>query len=98
MPLKAAGDPVQLEAGLAEIRALSVEAITELRQVLCVLRDADGRVDTAPQPGLDRVDDLVANARGAGLAVRVRRPRPLDGLPPTVGLSAYRIVQESLSN
>ncbi|NUS08720.1 MAG: sensor histidine kinase [Nonomuraea sp.] len=98
VPLKAAGDPVQLEAGLAEIRALSVEAITELRQVLCVLRDADGRVDTAPQPGLDRVDDLVANARGAGLAVRVRRPRPLDGLPPTVGLSAYRIVQESLSN
>ncbi|MFB9207917.1 sensor histidine kinase [Nonomuraea spiralis] len=98
VPLKAAGDPTQLEAGLAEIRALSLEAITELRQVLGVLRDKDGRTDTAPQPGLDRLEELVANARNAGLAVVVRQRRPVGGLPPAVGLSAYRIVQESLSN
>ncbi|WP_188186768.1 sensor histidine kinase [Nonomuraea sp. SYSU D8015] len=98
VPLKAAGDPAQLEAGLAEIRQLSLEAIAELRQVLGVLRDQDGRTDTAPQPGLDRVDELVANARAAGLAVLVKRVGPLDGVPPAVGLSAYRIVQESLSN
>jgi signal transduction histidine kinase len=98
VPLKAAGDPAQLEAGLAEIRSLSLEAITELRQVLGVLRDQEGRTDTAPQPGLDRVDELVDNARAAGLAVLVKRSGPLDTLPPAVGLSAYRIVQESLSN
>ncbi len=98
VPLKARGDPAQLEAGLAEIRGLSLEAIAELRQVLGVLRDQDGRVDTAPQPGLDRLDELVSNARAAGLAVLVKRAGPLDRLPPAVGLSAYRIVQESLSN
>ncbi|MFC5832220.1 histidine kinase [Nonomuraea insulae] len=98
VPLKAAGDPVQLEAGLSEIRALSLEAIAELRQVLGVLRDQDGRTDTAPQPGLDRIDELVSNARAAGLAVLVRQPASLGTLPQAVGLSAYRIVQESLSN
>ncbi|MEU8249252.1 histidine kinase [Nonomuraea sp. NPDC048916] len=98
VPLKAEGDPAQLEAGLAEIRALSLEAIAELRQVLGVLRDQDGRIDTAPLPGLDRIDDLVAHARAAGLAVLLKRPGSLDGLPPAVGVSAYRIVQESLSN
>ncbi|PZG01411.1 sensor histidine kinase, partial [Nonomuraea aridisoli] len=98
VPLKAAGDAAQLEAGLAEIRQLSLEAIAELRQVLGVLRDPEGRADTAPQPGLDRIDELVANARAAGLAVLVKRSGSLEGLPPAVGLSAYRIVQESLSN
>ncbi|MGW0204173.1 sensor histidine kinase, partial [Nonomuraea sp. NPDC003201] len=98
VPLKARGDPAQLEAGLAEIRGLSLEAIAELRQVLGVLRDQDGRVDTAPQPGLDRLDELVSNARAAGLAVLVKRAGPLNRLTPAVGLSAYRIVQESLSN
>ncbi|MFI6995043.1 sensor histidine kinase [Nonomuraea wenchangensis] len=98
VPIRAAGDPVQLEAGLAEIRNLSLEAVAELRQVLGVLRDQDGRTETTPQPGLDRVDELVANARSAGLAVLVKRSGPLDGLGPAVELSAYRIVQESLSN
>ncbi|MCA2222358.1 sensor histidine kinase [Nonomuraea aurantiaca] len=99
VPLKAAGDPARLEAGLAEIRGLSLEAIAELRQVLGVLRDQDGRTDTAPQPGLDRLDELVSNARAAGLTVGVELPKePLGALPPAVGLSAYRIVQESLSN
>ncbi|MFD0477419.1 sensor histidine kinase [Nonomuraea thailandensis] len=98
VPLKAAGDVAQLEAGLAEIRGLSLEAIAELRQVLGVLRDPQGRTDTAPQPGLDRIDELVSNARATGLAVLVKRSGALDGLPQAVELSAYRIVQESLSN
>ncbi|MFI7441758.1 sensor histidine kinase [Nonomuraea indica] len=98
VPMTAAGDAARLEAGLAEIRALSLEALAELRQVLGVLRDEEGRTDTAPQPGLDRIDELAANARSAGLTVRVERSGPLDGLPPAAGLSAYRIVQESLSN
>ncbi|MEW9552701.1 sensor histidine kinase [Nonomuraea sp. NPDC050783] len=98
VPIRAAGDPAQLETGLAEIRQLSLEAIAELRQVLGVLRDQDGRTETAPQPGLDRVDELVANARSAGLTVLVVRSGALEGLGQAVELSAYRIVQESLSN
>lgn len=98
VPLKAKGDAAQLEAGLAEIRGLSLEAIAELRQVLGVLRDEDGRKETTPMPGVERLDELVANARSAGLAVLVKRSGPIDELPATVGLSMYRIVQESLSN
>ncbi|MFI6502649.1 sensor histidine kinase [Nonomuraea typhae] len=98
VPLKARGDAKQLEEGLGEIRALSLEAIAQLRQVLGVLRDSDGRKETAPQPDLDRVDELVANARAAGLAVLFRRSGTTEGVPQAVALSAYRIVQESLSN
>ncbi|GAA4081298.1 sensor histidine kinase [Nonomuraea soli] len=98
VPLKARGDARQLEEGLAGIRALSLEAIAELRQILGVLRDEEGRLETTPQPGLDRVDELVANARAAGLAVVVKRSGSMEGVPVAVALSAYRIVQESLSN
>ncbi|WP_157245229.1 sensor histidine kinase [Nonomuraea typhae] len=98
VPLKARGNAKQLEEGLAEIRALSLEAIAQLRQVLGVLRDADGRKETAPQPDLERVNELVANARAAGLAVLFRRSGTTEGVPQAVALSAYRIVQESLSN
>ena len=98
VPLKAAGDPARLEAGLAGIRTLSLEAIAQLRQVLGVLRDEEGRTDTTPQPCLEQIADLVGNARAAGLSVVVKLPESLEGVPPAVGLSAYRIVQESLSN
>jgi signal transduction histidine kinase len=97
VPLQARGDAARLEQGLAEIRTLSLEAISELRQVLGVLRDEQGRTDTAPQPGLDRLEELVANARGAGLRASLERGGSMR-VPPAVGLSAYRIVQESLSN
>ncbi|MEU4545855.1 sensor histidine kinase [Nonomuraea dietziae] len=98
VPLEAGGDPARLEAGLTQIRGLSLEAIKELRQVLGVLRDEEGRTDTTPPPGLDRMDELMANARTAGLAVAVKRSGELAGLPTAVEVSAYRILQECLSN
>ncbi|MFD0903669.1 sensor histidine kinase [Actinomadura sediminis] len=82
---------------LAEIRSTALDALTELRRILGVLRSEDGS-DTAPQPGLERLDDLVAGARGAGLDVTARLSGDLAGLPPGVGLTAYRILQEALSN
>jgi signal transduction histidine kinase len=51
-----------------------------------------------PQPTLARLDDLVAQMRDAGLVVDVRVDGPLDDLAPAVGLSAYRIAQEALTN
>jgi signal transduction histidine kinase len=90
--------PDRIRDDLAEIRATALAALTELRRILGVLRSEDAEGDTAPQPGLDRLDELVAGARGTGLAVETvvtGEPRPL---PPGVGLSAYRIVQEALSN
>ncbi|MFI6813805.1 sensor histidine kinase [Nonomuraea sp. NPDC050328] len=98
VPLRAQGDAAQLESGMADIRGLSLEAIAELRRVLGVLRDPEGRTETAPQPGLDRVGELVANARTAGLTVALTWSGSADGVPQAVQLTAYRIVQESLSN
>ncbi|GAT64565.1 two-component system sensor histidine kinase [Planomonospora sphaerica] len=98
VPLKARGEARLLEEGLAEIRTLSLTAMTEMRRVLGVLRDADGARDTAPQPGLGRLEELVATARSAGLTVTLKPGGDLTGLPAAVSLSAYRIVQESLSN
>ncbi|MEU7894787.1 sensor histidine kinase [Nonomuraea sp. NPDC049152] len=98
VPMTAKGDAARLEEGLAQIRGLSLEAIKELRQVLGVLRDHEGRADTTPPPGLDRLDELVGNARSAGLTVLVKRSGELEKVPTAVAVSAYRIVQESLSN
>ncbi|GII00265.1 sensor histidine kinase [Planobispora takensis] len=98
VPLKARGDVRLLEEGLGEIRTLSLAAMTEMRRVLGVLRDGEGRTDTAPQPGLGRLEELAATARTAGLTVALKLGGDLLDLPTAVSLSAYRIVQESLSN
>lgn len=97
----------ELRENLAGIRENAVGALTELRRVLGVLRseDALGSGDAlaegvrhAPQPTLDQLDELLGNVRGAGVRITARttgEPRPL---PPGVELSAFRIVQEALSN
>ncbi|MFG3405881.1 sensor histidine kinase [Streptomyces sp. NPDC048142] len=91
----------ELRENLIGIRQNALEALAELRRVLGVLRSEDAPAQSArhaPQPGLDRLDELVATVRSAGLAVTVAttgEPRPLS---PGVELSAYRIVQEALSN
>ncbi|MCZ1019673.1 sensor histidine kinase [Streptomyces albulus] len=91
----------ELKENLRGIRQNAVEALTELRRVLGVLRSEDVRPEHAPhapQPTLDRLDELVDNVRGAGVPVTVDTtgtPRPLS---PGTGLSAFRIVQEALSN
>ncbi|MEU1131349.1 sensor histidine kinase [Streptomyces sp. NPDC005900] len=96
--------PDELRENLQGIRENALEALTELRRVLGVLRsedpeDPDG-APQAPLPTLDRLDGLLDNARMAGLTVH--GGFPADGerrpLPPGVDLSAYRIVQEALSN
>ncbi|WP_431047663.1 sensor histidine kinase [Streptomyces sp. P1-3] len=91
----------ELKENLAGIRENAVEALSELRRVLGVLRSEDALADGvrhAPQPTLDRLDELIGKVRGTGLAVAVETTGERRPLPPGVELSAFRIVQEALSN
>ncbi len=75
------------------------EAVTELREVLGVLRSANEPVQPlAPQPDLRRLDDLVREAQGAGSTVHVQCDVDVAALPETVSRHAYRVIQESLTN
>jgi signal transduction histidine kinase len=73
-------------------------ALSEMRRLLAVMRRDGDSDELAPQPGLDRLDSLVSDIGRAGLPVEVH----LDGepfpLPRGIDLSAYRIVQEGLTN
>ncbi len=90
-------DPAQGEAALAAIKESSREALRDLRATLGILRRAGEEAPTTPAPGLDGIGELIGSARSAGLTVHGRVARMAD--PPTeVGLAAYRIVQESLTN
>ncbi|MDI3420336.1 sensor histidine kinase [Streptomyces luteolus] len=89
----------ELKENLAGIRNNAVEALTELRRVLGVLRSEQGEQSPdTPQPTLDRLDTLLDNARSAGLTVTAQLDGTRRPLPPGVELSAFRIVQEALSN
>jgi signal transduction histidine kinase len=84
-------------AEFGELGGTAREALTEMRRLLGVLRTGEAAAQ-GPQPGLGDLPGLVDAARDAGLAVEMSRRGPLDGLPAPVGVCAYRIVQESLSN
>jgi signal transduction histidine kinase len=88
--------PEQAREALRAIEATGRGALGELRRLLGSVR-GDGP-DYAPQPGLDRLDDLVAQVRSAGLEVGVRVEGAPRRLPAGIDLSAYRVVQEALTN
>jgi len=95
-PYKTTDPPKELVESFAEIRASALSGLNELRRVLGVLRSETP--DTAPQPGLDDLPSLLESARNGGVTVTSDAsgtPRPI---PQGVDLSAYRIVQEALSN
>jgi signal transduction histidine kinase len=69
-----------------------------MRRLLGVLREDGGDAALAPQPGIAQLDALVAGVRTHGLAVELAVEGHCRGLPPALDLSAYRIVQEALTN
>jgi signal transduction histidine kinase len=96
-PYKVPDPPPELAESFAEIRASALEGLTELRRVLGVLRTGD-EPQTAPQPGLERLEEVLASARGGGLTIEVSSTGEASTLPQGVALSAHRILQEALSN
>jgi signal transduction histidine kinase len=90
--------PEQARTALTAIKQASGEALQELRSVLDVLRERDETAPRAPTPGLDRLDVLVERASAAGLDVRADVRGPARPLPAGVEATAYRIVQEALTN
>jgi signal transduction histidine kinase len=96
---RAQGDHVSAGT-LEKIERSSREALVEMRRLLGVLRDNDNENDAAlaPQPGIAQLDALAATMRAAGLPVELTIEGDHDDLPPALDLSAYRIVQEALTN
>jgi signal transduction histidine kinase len=90
-------DPAQAEEMLTAIETTSRAAVVELQRLLGFLR-RDGESSLAPQPGLQHLDALLSQMQEAGLPVELNLEGNARPLPPGVDLSAYRIVQEALTN
>jgi signal transduction histidine kinase len=73
------------------------DALAEMRRLVGVLRE-NGDAEREPQPGLDRLDELIAAAWASGTYVRLTVAGEAVPLPPGLDLTAYRIVQEALTN
>ncbi|WP_409329584.1 sensor histidine kinase [Trujillonella humicola] len=96
-PVVVERDPERAVQAFDAIGAAGRGALTELRRLLGVLRE-DEAGPLAPQPGLDRLPDLVDSVRAAGVDVAWTPPTGLPPVPAALGLAAYRIVQEALTN
>ena len=103
--VQARGGRRTLPAGADDARAAfdAIEdagerALVEMRHLLEVLRTTEGETSLHPSSGMDRIDTLVADAGHAGLPVDIVREGEAYDLPPGLDLSAYRIVQEALTN
>ena len=91
-------DPEFARTALAAIRSTGTGALAEMRRVVAMLRDAEDVGSLVPQPGVEAVPELVAEARRNGLDASLEiegAPRPL---PVGLDLATYRIVQEALTN
>jgi signal transduction histidine kinase len=91
-------DPGEALQALDAIERAGEQALTEMRRLLGLLRDGDEELALAPQPSLARIDDLAASLAETGLPVVVRVEGTPVSLPPGIDVTAYRIVQEALTN
>lgn len=92
-------DPGAAREAFDAVEQMGVEALAELRRLLALLGEPGVDVaDIDPRPGLHQVATLVENVRSAGLEVTVSQDPDLPALSPGVDLSAYRVVQEALTN
>ncbi len=97
-PYRIEGLPEAAREEFGTIAASARESLTEMRRLLAVLRSENAAGERAPQPGLDRVQQLVEATVRAGVPAELSLPAGLGPVPQAVDLSAYRIVQEALAN
>lgn len=93
----AAHRPEQAVEVLGTIGETGRAALADMRSLLGVLRQED-ETSFGPQPGPERLGELVERVRGAGVPVELEIDGDLADLPPALGLSLFRLVQESLTN
>jgi signal transduction histidine kinase len=89
------------EQALAALEAISVTSrgtLSEMRRLLGVLRDPDGARPEVPEPGIGDLPHLVDEVRAVGVPVTLRVDGTVECVHPGMGLAAYRVVQEALTN
>jgi signal transduction histidine kinase len=91
-------DQVREREALLVVEQTGREALAEMRRLVGVLRRPEEAPALAPQPGLEHVAKLVEQAREAGLLTDLRVEGDAVELPPGIDLTAYRLVQEGLTN
>jgi signal transduction histidine kinase len=91
-------DPERAVEALEAIERTARAALGDMRHSLVALREGNGETRLAPEPTVDDLDELIAHARASGLEVELAIEGERRPLPPSVELSAYRIVQEALTN
>jgi signal transduction histidine kinase len=92
------GEQPHVRAALTAIAETGRETVNEMRTLLGILRASNDGLALSPQPGLADLYQLVGNVREAGLPVQLRIEGTAAPLPQPLDLSAYRIVQEALTN
>lgn len=90
-------DPAEAKACLISVSERSRSALAEVRRILGALRTGEGE-SYAPPPGLDALGELATELTAAGLPVELRVEGAVDDIPAALGLTAYRVVQEALTN
>jgi signal transduction histidine kinase len=91
-------DVASIDTALGSIEKAGRDALVDLRRLLGLLRRTEEPLALAPQPGLSQLEELLATAREAGLQVEVDVTGERAELPPGLDLTAYRIVQEAVTN
>ena len=91
-------DPARARESLRSVEETGREALADLRRLFGIVRSEEGDAALTPQPGLARLDALLEQSRTAGLPVEVAIEGKRRMLSPGVDLTAYRIVQEALTN
>jgi signal transduction histidine kinase len=89
-------DPAQAREHMDAVRRTAQQALVEMRRLLNVLREDEASY--VPQPTLERIEELVDEARKSGIPVELREEGKCGVVPPGIGLAGYRIVQEALTN
>lgn len=83
---------------VAGLESLGRQTVEEMRGLVGILRERVDGAPPAPLSSLARLDELIADVRAAGLAVTLDAPAELPRLPPVLDVTAYRVLQEALTN